>query len=166
MERDPTVYCMGEDVAAAGGVFKATVGSFDKFGARSRYADLGAGDCRSGAGRRHDSAEGLAAAAELESSGIDSAVVDVRSLAPLGTRTILAGVSKTGRLFAVEENPRLCGWGAEIASIAAKECFDDLDGPMVRITTPHVARPAAQPMEEQAMPTRTRMVEPVKGAMR
>jgi pyruvate/2-oxoglutarate/acetoin dehydrogenase E1 component len=108
----------------------------------------------------------LAAAAELESSGIHATVVDVRCLVPLDTRTILSEVSKTGRLFTVEENPRLCGWGAEIASIAAEECFDDLDGPIVRITTPHVPLPAAQPMEDEAMPTVARIVATVKRSMR
>jgi acetoin:2,6-dichlorophenolindophenol oxidoreductase subunit beta len=108
----------------------------------------------------------LAAAAELEHLGIHATVVDVRCLVPLDTRTILGEVSKTGRLFTVEENPRLCGWGAEIASLAAEECFDDLDGPIVRITTPHVPLPAAQPMEDEAMPTVARIVATVKGAMR
>jgi pyruvate dehydrogenase E1 component beta subunit len=69
---------------------------------------------------------------------IDAEVIDVRSLVPLDTRTILSSVAKTGRLFTVEENPRLCGWGAEIASIVADEAFWDLDGPIVRITTPHI----------------------------
>jgi pyruvate/2-oxoglutarate/acetoin dehydrogenase E1 component len=108
----------------------------------------------------------LAAATELERAGINAAVVDVRCLVPLDTRTILGEVSKTGRLFTVEENPRLCGWGAEIASIAAEECFDDLDGPIVRITTPHVPLPAAQPMEDEAMPTVGRIVDTVTRAMR
>ena len=108
----------------------------------------------------------LAAAAELQGAGIQATVVDVRCLVPLDTRTILAEVSKTGRLFTVEENPRLCGWGAEIASIAAEECFDDLDGPIIRITTPHVPLPAAQPMEDEAMPTVARIVKTVRGAMR
>ena len=108
----------------------------------------------------------LAAAVELERDGIQATVVDVRSLVPLDTRTILAEVRKTGHLFTVEENPRLCGWGAEIASIVADECFDDLDGPIVRITTPHVPLPAAQPMEDEAMPTVARIVKTVKGALR
>jgi pyruvate dehydrogenase E1 component beta subunit len=108
----------------------------------------------------------VAAAAELERAGIHATVVDVRCLVPLDTRTILSEVSKTGRLFTVEENPRLCGWGAEIASLAAEECFDDLDGPIVRITTPHVPLPAAQPMEDEAMPTVARIVATVKRAMR
>jgi pyruvate/2-oxoglutarate/acetoin dehydrogenase E1 component len=108
----------------------------------------------------------IAAAAELERDGIDATVVDVRCLVPLDTRTILAEVRKTGHLVTVEENPRLCGWGAEIASIVADECFDDLDGPIVRITTPHVPLPAAQTMEDAAMPTVERIVASVRGAMR
>ncbi len=55
--------------------------------------------------------------------GIDCEVIDLRSLVPLDTRTILASVAKTGHLYTVEENPRLCGWGAEIASIIATKPF-------------------------------------------
>jgi len=75
--------------------------------------------------------------------GIDCEVVDVRSLVPLDTQTILGSVARTHRLFTVEENPRLCGWGAEIVSIVADEAFYELDGPPVRITTPHI--PLRQP---------------------
>ncbi len=108
----------------------------------------------------------LAAAEQLARLGVDAGVVDVRSLVPLDTRTILGEVRKTGRLFTVEENPRLCGWGAEIASIAAEECFDDLDGPIVRVTTPHIPLPAADVLEDAAMPSVERIVNTVKGAMR
>jgi pyruvate dehydrogenase E1 component beta subunit len=108
----------------------------------------------------------LAAAEQLQSLGIDASVIDVRSLVPLDTRTILGDVRRTGRLFTVEENPRLCGWGAEIASIVADECFDDLDGPIVRITTPHVPLPAADVLEDAAMPSVERIIETVKGGMR
>jgi len=108
----------------------------------------------------------LDAAERLAAMDIEATVVDVRSLVPLDTRTILGAVKKTGRLFTVEENPRLCGWGAEIASIAADECFDDLDGPIVRITTPHVPLPAADVLEDAAMPSVERIVETVKRAMR
>ena len=60
----------------------------------------------------------LAAAEKLKAEhGIDAEVIDVRSLVPLDTQTILGSVAKTHRLFTVEENPRLCGWGAEIVSI-------------------------------------------------
>jgi acetoin:2,6-dichlorophenolindophenol oxidoreductase subunit beta len=105
----------------------------------------------------------LAAAEELASSfGIECTVVDVRSLVPLDTQTILREVAKTGRLFTVEENPRLCGWGAEIVSIVAEEAFNDLDGPLIRITTPHIPLPAADALEDLAMPSAQRIVETVR----
>ena len=94
--------------------------------------------------------------------GIDVEVIDVRSLVPLDTQTILASVARTGRLFTVEENPRLCGWGAEIASIVADEAFWDLDGPIVRITTPHIPLPAADNLEDLALPTVPRIVEKIR----
>ena len=97
--------------------------------------------------------------------GIDAEVIDVRSLVPLDTRTILASVAKTGRLFTVEENPRLLGWGAEIASIVADEAFWDLDGPIVRITTPHIPLPAADHLEDLALPNAPRIVEKVSRVM-
>ena len=107
----------------------------------------------------------LAAAEELASSGIDAAVVDVRSLVPLDTATILAEVSRTGRMFTVEENPRLCGWGAELVSIVSEECFWDLDGPIVRITTPHIPLPSADALEDLAIPSVERITETIEKAM-
>ncbi|HEV2570508.1 alpha-ketoacid dehydrogenase subunit beta [Methylocella sp. CPCC 101449] len=97
--------------------------------------------------------------------GIDCEVIDVRSLVPLDTQTILGSIVKTGRLFTVEENPRLLGWGAEIASIAADETFYDLDGPIVRITTPHIPLPAADNLEDIVLPTPARIVEKIVRAM-
>ncbi len=97
--------------------------------------------------------------------GVLAEVIDVRSLVPLDTQTILASVAKTGRLFLVEENPRLCGWGAEIASIVADEAFWDLDGPIVRITTPHIPLPAADHLEDLALPSAARIVERISRAM-
>jgi len=105
----------------------------------------------------------LQAAERLASEdGISAAVVDVRSLVPLDTKTIFEQVRKTGRVYTVEENPRLCGWGAEIASLVAEECFYDLDGPIVRITTPHVPLPAADLLEDNAVPTVDRIVETIR----
>jgi pyruvate/2-oxoglutarate/acetoin dehydrogenase E1 component len=95
----------------------------------------------------------LEAAEALATNGIECTVIDVRSLVPLDTATILREVSATGRLFTVEENPRLCGWGAEVASIVADEVFYDLDGPIVRITTPHIPLPAADALEDLAIPS-------------
>src|SRR5262249_39159841 len=72
---------------------------------------------------------------------------------------------RTHRLFTVEENPRLCGWGAEIVSIVADEAFYDLDGPPVRITTPHVPLPAADILEDMILPTVERIAETLRRAL-
>ena len=103
----------------------------------------------------------LEAAVHLKEAGVSAEVIDVRSLVPLDTATILESVSRTGRLFTVEENPRLCGWGAEVASIVAEECLWDLDGPIVRITTPHIPLPSAANLEDLAIPSVERVVAAV-----
>ena len=105
----------------------------------------------------------LAAAEILEKEhGISCTVVDVRSLVPLDTQTILAEVAATGRLVTIEENPRLCGWGAEIASIVADECFWNLDGPILRITTPHIPLPSADFLEDNTIPSVERVVREIR----
>ena len=104
----------------------------------------------------------LKAAETLQSEhNISAEVVDVRSLVPLDTTTIFSSVSKTGRLLTVEENPRLCGWGAEVSSLVAEELFWDLDSPIVRVTTPHIPLPSADTLEDAVMPSPARIVENV-----
>jgi pyruvate dehydrogenase E1 component beta subunit len=107
----------------------------------------------------------VAAAETLAERGIEAGVIDVRSLVPLDTQTILREVSATGRLFTVEENPRLCGWGAELVSIVAEECFNYLDGPPLRITTPHIPLPSADALEDMAIPSIERIVTTIERAM-
>ena len=92
---------------------------------------------------------------------ISAEVVDVRSLVPLDVSTIFASVSKTNRLVTVEENPRLCGWGAEVSSLVAEELFWDLEGPIVRVTTPHIPLPSADILEDAVMPSPQRIVDNV-----
>jgi len=104
----------------------------------------------------------LEAAEKLQAEhGISATVIDVRSLVPLDTQTIFAEVSKTGRFYTVEENPRLCGWGAEISSLVAEELFWDLDAPITRITTPHLPLPAADRLEDLTIPSVARIVETI-----
>lgn len=104
----------------------------------------------------------LKAAETLESEhGVSAEVIDVRSLVPLDTKTLLDSVSRTGRLVTVEENPRLCGWGAELASIVAEEAFWDLEGPIVRVTTPHIPLPSADALEDAVMPSAEGIVDNV-----
>jgi acetoin:2,6-dichlorophenolindophenol oxidoreductase subunit beta len=107
----------------------------------------------------------LEAAERLASDGISAEVLDVRSLVPLDTRTLLDSVGRTGRFFTVEENPRLCGWGAELVSIVSDEAFWNLDGPCVRITTPHIPLPAAASLEDLALPSVDRIYETVFKSM-
>ena len=92
---------------------------------------------------------------------ISAEVIDLRSLVPLDTTSVFSSVSKTGRLLTVEENPRLCGWGAEVSSLVAEELFWDLDSPIVRVTTPHIPLPSADTLEDAVMPSPARIVENV-----
>jgi len=109
----------------------------------------------------------IAAAERLQvEHGINCEVIDLRSLVPLDTRTILDSVARTSRLFTVEENPRLCGWGAEIVSIVVEEGFYNLDGPPVRITTPHIPLPAADALEDMAIPSVARVADTVRRSLK
>jgi len=104
----------------------------------------------------------MQAAETLQSEhSISAEVIDVRSLVPLDITTIFESVTKTARLVTVEENPRLCGWGAEISSLVAEELFWDLEGPIVRVTTPHVPLPSADALEDSVLPSAERVVDSV-----
>lgn len=108
----------------------------------------------------------LAAAETLAAEhGIQVTVIDVRSLVPLDAQTLLAHSARTGRAFTVEENPRLCGWGAEIASIIQEECFGALKAPVRRITTPHVPLPAADQLEDAVVPSAARIAADIRRAL-
>jgi pyruvate dehydrogenase E1 component beta subunit len=108
----------------------------------------------------------VAAADLLEADGIHVTVIDLRTLVPLDTTTLLTEIARTGWLFTVEENPRLCGWGAEIASIAAEEAIDDLSGPIVRITAPHIPLPAAENLESLVIPTPERVAAVIRNTLK
>jgi pyruvate dehydrogenase E1 component beta subunit len=108
----------------------------------------------------------VAAAKRLMGEGGPSLeVIDLRTLVPLDVTTVLASVRKTSRLFTVEENPRLCGWGAEVVSIVAEEAIYSLDGPVVRITTPHVPLAANPVLEDAQMPSVDRIADVVRTTM-
>jgi pyruvate dehydrogenase E1 component beta subunit len=98
-------------------------------------------------------------------AGINAEVIDLRTLVPLDAQAILRSVQKTGRLFTVEENPRLCGWGAEIVSLVADDGFWSLEAPLVRITTPHIPLPSAAALEDAARPTVDAIVTTVRARL-
>ena len=95
----------------------------------------------------------LEAAQQVEQEGIDAEVVDLRTLKPLDTETVLASVKKTGKLLIVHEDNVTGGVGAEVAAMAAEQAFEQLDGPISRLCGPDVpTMPFAQNLENAYMP--------------
>ena len=96
----------------------------------------------------------LEAAEVMAAEGLDVEVVDLRTLTPLDTKTILESVKKTGKLAVVHEDNITGGVGAEIAALVAEQAFEYLDGPIARICGPDVpTMPFAQTLEDAYMPT-------------
>jgi len=96
----------------------------------------------------------LEAAETMASEGVDVEVLDLRTLTPLDTDTVLNSVKKTGKLAIVHEDNITGGVGAEIAAIVADQAFEYLDGPIVRVCGPDVpTMPFAQTLEDAYMPT-------------
>jgi 2-oxoisovalerate dehydrogenase E1 component beta subunit len=80
----------------------------------------------------------LEAAERVAAEGVETEVVDLRTLRPLDRETLLGSVRKTGKCLVAYEDNRFGGYGAEIAAIVAEEAFDYLDGPVTRIAGPDV----------------------------
>ena len=94
----------------------------------------------------------LDAAELLADEGIEAEVINLRSLRPLDTATIVASVSKTNRLVTVEEGWPYAGIGAEIAAVAMEHAFDHLDAPVTRVAGTDVPMPYAANLERLALP--------------
>ena len=108
--------------------------------------------------------EALAAADMLEQEGVDVEVIDVATLKPLDTETILRSVEKTGRCVIVHEAPRTAGFGAEIAAEIAERALYSLLAPIKRVTGYDVVVPLAK-LENQYMPSVERIADAVRQAM-
>ncbi|MDH7567956.1 MAG: alpha-ketoacid dehydrogenase subunit beta [Armatimonadota bacterium] len=106
--------------------------------------------------------ESLAAADELAKEGIQCEVVDLRTLRPLDTHTVLRSFQKTNRAVVAEEAWRTGGLGAEIAARVQEEGFDYLDAPIARVAAPEVPLPYARELERAAIPNRDNVVRAVK----
>jgi len=104
----------------------------------------------------------LKAAEELAEMGIQAEVVDLRTLRPLDTQTIIQSVSKTHRLVTVEEGWGPCGIGAEIAALVMAQCFDDLDAPPLRVHQEDVPMPYAANLEILSLPNVAKIVAAVR----
>jgi 2-oxoisovalerate dehydrogenase E1 component beta subunit len=94
----------------------------------------------------------LEAADGLAGEGIDVEVVDLRSVVPLDTETVLASVAKTSRAIVLFESHRFLGIGAEVASVIAEEGFESLDAPVVRLAPPNVPVPFSPALEDAYLP--------------
>jgi pyruvate dehydrogenase E1 component beta subunit len=96
--------------------------------------------------------DALAAADVLAGEGISAEVVDLRTIRPMDTETILNSVRKTNRCVAVEEGWPQSGVAAEIAAVVMENAFDDLDAPVIRVTGKDVPMPYAANLERLALP--------------
>ncbi|MGB6663019.1 MAG: pyruvate dehydrogenase complex E1 component subunit beta [Xanthobacteraceae bacterium] len=104
----------------------------------------------------------LKAAEELAKDGIDAEVIDLRTLKPMDTATIIESVRKTGRVVTVEEGWKQSGVGSEIAASLMENAFDYLDAPVMRVCGKDVPMPYAANLEKLALPSVTEVVEAVK----
>jgi 2-oxoisovalerate dehydrogenase E1 component beta subunit len=100
----------------------------------------------------------LEAAEQLAGEGIEAEVIDLRTLLPLDRETILASVKKTSKLLIVHEDTRTGGIAGEIAALVCEGAFEDLDGPIARVTALDTPTPYSPPLEEHFLPNAAKIV--------
>jgi 2-oxoisovalerate dehydrogenase E1 component beta subunit len=101
----------------------------------------------------------LDAAKELEKEDISLEVIDLRSLLPYDEETVLSSVRKCNKVILLHEATRIGGMAGELAALIAEKAFEDLDGPVVRITAPDTPVPFAPPLEEYFLPNVQKVAE-------
>ena len=106
--------------------------------------------------------EALSAAESLAAEGIEAEVIDLRSLQPMDTETIVASVRKTHRAVVVHEAVRFAGLGGEIASQIQEQAFDDLDAPVARVGAPFSPVPFSSVLEQTYLPNADKIVAEAK----
>ena len=105
----------------------------------------------------------LEAARELADEGIDVEVLDLRTVRPLDTETVLDSVRKTGKALIVHEDTKVGGIGGEIAAMISEEAFEHLDGPVTRVAGPDVpAMPFSPPLEAVYMVNSARIADAIR----
>jgi len=107
----------------------------------------------------------LQAADQLKKEGINVDVVDLRSIRPMDVEAIARSVQKTNRAVVVEEGWEICGVGAQVVDFIQRECFDDLDAPIVRVHQADVPMPYAKNLEKLAKPDAAKTIAAVKRVM-
>ena len=101
----------------------------------------------------------LEAADKLAEDGIDAEIIDLRTLRPLDTETVLKSLAKTNRLIVAEEGWPTCSISSEIVAVCMEQGFDDLDAPVVRVTNEDVPLPYAANLEKAALIDSTRIID-------
>lgn len=92
-------------------------------------------------------------ATKLGSKGVNAEVINLRTLAPLDSKTILESVEKTGRIVIVEDDVGFCGWGAEIAAQIADQAIFNLKAPIKRVSAPYSPIPFSPQLEKAYLPS-------------
>ena len=105
--------------------------------------------------------EALAASADLEKTGVDCEVVDLRTIMPLDQTAILDSVKKTHRVVIVHEAPKIGGVGGEIAGLIAEKSFSDLKAPVMRVGALYTPVPRP-PFESIYLPNKDKIIQTVK----
>ncbi len=108
----------------------------------------------------------LEAAAKLAGEGIDVEVVDLRSIKPMDTETILNSVRKTNRLVCLQETWLTCGVAGEVAAVVAREGFDYLDAPIIRVGSPDCPAPFSPDLETYVLPGVNNVIDAVREVMK
>jgi pyruvate/2-oxoglutarate/acetoin dehydrogenase E1 component len=94
----------------------------------------------------------LEAAELLDRDGISLEVVDLRTLLPYDEQCVLSSVRKCTKVILVHEDTRIGGLAGELAAVIAEKAFEDLDGPILRVTAPDTPVPFSPPLEEYFLP--------------
>jgi 2-oxoisovalerate dehydrogenase E1 component len=102
------------------------------------------------------------AAQEAAEQGIETEILDLRTLQPLDFESIARSVAKTGRVIVAHEDTMFCGYGAEIAAKIAQECFMDLDAPIKRVAAMDTFVAYAPTLEEQILPQKNHVLAAIK----
>lgn len=108
----------------------------------------------------------LEAAGKLAEEGIEVEVVDLRTLLPLDRKTVCESAKKTSKVLLLHEDTRTGGMAGELAATLTETVWDDLDGPIVRVTAPDTPVPFSPPLEEAFLPNAEKVIEKARWLFR
>jgi pyruvate dehydrogenase E1 component beta subunit len=107
----------------------------------------------------------MQAADQLAKQDIAVDVVDLRTIRPMDIEAITTSVQKTNRAVVLEEGWEICGVGAQVVDFIQRECFDDLDAPVIRVHQEDVPMPYAKNLEKAAKPDAAKTIAAVRKVM-